>query len=79
MATLTIKNIPDPVVRRLKARAAQHRRSLNAEVIHMLESSTRTTPVSVEEELARIRALRPGPPLRFTQRQLKAWVNEGRM
>ena len=33
MATLTIKNIPEPLVKRLKKQAAAHRRSLNFEVI----------------------------------------------
>lgn len=80
MATLTIKNIPEGVVRRLKARAAQHRRSLNSEVIHVLDSTTRATPIDVEEELARIRARRPIPEsVRITQRQLNAWKSAGRM
>ncbi len=80
MANLTIKNIPDAVVRRLKARATQHRRSLNAEVIHVLDSTTRTTPIDVEAELAQIRARRPIPPsVRITDRQLKKWINDGRM
>ena len=39
MATLTIKNIPDTVVRKLKAQAARHRRSLNSEVIDVLASA----------------------------------------
>src|SRR5439155_25439010 len=38
MANLTIKNVPGRVLRRLKARAALHRRSLNLEVIVCLES-----------------------------------------
>jgi plasmid stability protein len=80
MATLTIKNIPDAIVRRLKTQAAQHRRSLNSEVIHMLDASTRVTPVDVEEELARIRARRPIPDsVRITTRQLNAWKRAGRM
>jgi plasmid stability protein len=37
MATLTVKNVPDALVRRLKQQAALHRRSLNLEVISCLE------------------------------------------
>jgi plasmid stability protein len=79
MATLTIKNIPESLVKRLKQRAAQHRRSLNSEVIDMLDSTTRVTPTDVEEEIARIRARRPIPEtIRITQKQLNAWKREGR-
>jgi plasmid stability protein len=38
MANLTIKKLPDPVYRRLKKHARLHGRSLNAQVIHMLQS-----------------------------------------
>ncbi|MDQ3254247.1 MAG: Arc family DNA-binding protein, partial [Acidobacteriota bacterium] len=33
MATLTIKNLPDDLYQQLKRTAAQHRRSINSEVI----------------------------------------------
>jgi plasmid stability protein len=79
MATLTIKNIPDTLVKRLKRRAAQHRRSLNSEVIDMLDATTRVTPIDVEEEIARVRARRPIPEtVRITPEQIKAWKNAGR-
>ena len=37
MATLTIKNLPDALYARLKARAAEHRRSINSEAILAVE------------------------------------------
>ena len=37
MATLTLRNVPDDLVARLKLRAKQHRRSLNSETIASLE------------------------------------------
>ena len=39
MITITIKGIPKQTHRELKKRAAAHRRSLNSEVIFVLESS----------------------------------------
>jgi plasmid stability protein len=39
MITITIKGIPKETHRELKKRAAAHRRSLNSEVIFVLESS----------------------------------------
>ena len=79
MATLTIKNIPDTVVRKLKAQAARHRRSLNSEVIDVLASAGQAVPIDVEALIARARAVRAIPEtVRITPRQLKAWKNAGR-
>lgn len=39
MAVLTIKNLPDPLYARLKARAASNNRSLNREAITCLEQA----------------------------------------
>lgn len=80
MATLTITSIPESVVRKLKARAARNRRSLNSEVIYLLELTTRATPIDVDTELAWIRSRRPIPEnVRITTRQLNAWKRAGRM
>jgi plasmid stability protein len=38
VANLTIKKLPDPVYRRLKKHARLQGRSLNAQVIHILQS-----------------------------------------
>jgi plasmid stability protein len=39
MATLNLKNFPDPLYERLRDRARQQRRSLAQEVIHLLEQA----------------------------------------
>ena len=36
MATLNVKNLPDPLYRKLQARARRQRRSVAQEVIHLL-------------------------------------------
>ncbi|MFQ5656549.1 MAG: plasmid stability protein [Candidatus Methylomirabilales bacterium] len=79
MATLTIKNIPDALVRRLKAQATLHRRSLNHEVIACLETATQAVPVDPEALLARVRALRRAPTrFRVTDRALTKLKTAGR-
>jgi plasmid stability protein len=40
MATLNIKNLPDPLYRRLRARAKREHRSVAQEVIHILSQAT---------------------------------------
>ena len=79
MATLTIKNIPDPLVKRLKKQAAAHRRSLNFEVISYLEQMTHSVPVDADALLAKARAIRRTPKgMRLTDRVLRELKVVGR-
>jgi plasmid stability protein len=79
MPTMTIKGIPDDVYQRLKQSAAEHRRSLNSEVIVRLERSLGRTRADVTTVLSRIDALRKElsiPPL--TEDFLRKAKSEGR-
>lgn len=58
MPSLTIKNLPAELHRRLRARAARSGRSLNKEVIACLQEAAGARPVDVPAALAEIRALR---------------------
>ena len=52
---LSIKNAPDDVVARLKARAAKNHRSLQGEVLSILEEAVKGPPtLTVEEFLAEL-------------------------
>lgn len=71
MATLTIKNIPEPLVRRLKQQAVARHRSLNFQVISYLEQMTHSVPVDADALLARARVLRRTPKgMKLTDRLL---------
>lgn len=79
MATLTIKNISDRVVKRLKARAVQHHRSLNYEVIACLEAAAQATPLDHDSFLARVRTIRRTPVnLKLTDKTLTQLKTAGR-
>ena len=79
MATLTIKNIPEPLVKRLKQQAAAHRRSLNFEVISYLEQMTHSVPIDADALLARARVFRRSPKgIRLTDRLLHELKVAGR-
>ncbi len=79
MATLTIKNIPEPLVKCLKQRAAAHRRSLNFEVISCLEQMTHSVPIDADALLARARAVRCVPKgVRLNDRLLQDLKTAGR-
>lgn len=50
MATLNIKNLPDALYRKLKARAKRDRRSVAQEVTHLLSQALETSrPLSILE------------------------------
>ncbi len=56
--TLSIKNAPDDIVRRLKERAKKHHRSLQGELLAILEEAARPqramNPGDVLEEVGRL-------------------------
>ena len=58
MATITLKNIPDPTYKTLKQLAAEHHRSINSEVIHLIEKATRSRKIDPDQHLITARKLR---------------------
>lgn len=79
MSTLTIKNLPDALHRRLKEMAERNRRSLNSEVIHLLERSLDAAPVDPRSLLVRARAVREKADLPYlTDAALRAARDDGR-
>ena len=57
MAVLTLKNVPEELVDRLKQEAKQNRRSLNQEALSRLERSVASRRKSAEETIASLRRL----------------------
>lgn len=58
MPTITVKNIPDEIYKRLKESAHAHRRSMNRETIVCLEQGLQIQPAHPKDVLAKARALR---------------------
>jgi antitoxin FitA len=55
---LSIRNVPDEVVQHLKERAARHHRSLQGELLAILEDAVRSPrPLAPDEVLATVRQL----------------------
>jgi plasmid stability protein len=79
MATLTIKNVPKDLHKRLKESAALHRRSMNNETICCLEKVLGAQRVDPKKFLAEVRATRKRMPyVSLTDEFLRAAKNEGR-
>lgn len=55
---LSIKNAPDDLARQLKARAERHHRSLQGEMMAILEAAVREPePLTPQQVLARVRQM----------------------
>lgn len=79
MPTMTIKSIPEQLYRQLKERAAEHRRSLNSEVIVCLEKAIAGSVPDASATLAKADALRAKLRLpRLTEARLRAAKAAGR-
>lgn len=79
MASLTIKGIPDDLLEELRRSAERHRRSLNSEVLRLLEQSVGPSVVDPESFLTRLSRLQDRttvPPL--TDDFLEEAIGEGR-
>jgi plasmid stability protein len=63
MPNLSIKNAPDEMVKRLKRRAERHHRSLQGELMAILEDALGTSrPLTPDEVLTEVRRLRLDTP-----------------
>lgn len=78
MATVTVKDLPEKLHRQLKARALRHRRSLNSEIIEVLEAATTSRKVDPDSLIARAAALRIRVGGRLTDTDLAAFRQAGR-
>jgi plasmid stability protein len=71
MVNLSVKNVPEDVVERLRQRAKRHHRSLQGELLVILEESVEPKKLTVEETYRRIKALHFSTPDEST-----AWIRE---
>ena len=55
--SLSIKNVPDQVAERLRMRAERHHRSIQGELLAILEAAVDEGSLTVEEAHARIKAM----------------------
>ena len=78
MATLTIKNFPDELYEQIKTSAAVNRRSINQEVIYLIEQVLAANAVGQEATLEEVRVLREQLGIYVTDEEINQAKNEGR-
>ena len=77
MASLTLKDIPPRLHKRLRQQAERHRRSLSQEALACLEEATARERIDPDDLLVRARQLRNGVK-HVTERDFETWVSRGR-
>ena len=58
MPSITVKNIPDCTYETLKQIAATHHRSINSEIVYLIERATTSNPFSPEQHISFARQTR---------------------
>jgi plasmid stability protein len=72
--TLTLRDVPEPVVRALRARAKRNRRSMQKEILSVLESAVLDRASLIEQ----ISALRSRAGARMSLDEIHRAIEEGR-
>ncbi len=79
MVTVTIKNIPEQIYERIKAQAKINHRSINGEILSILEQAISIPPIDVKATLERTRKIRERTAhYVITDEEMSKWKKEGR-
>ncbi len=79
MVTLTIKNVPPEIYERIKIQARNNHRSINGEVISILEKALSIPPIDVQATLERTSKIRElTAHYVITADEIEKMINEGR-
>jgi plasmid stability protein len=75
MATLNLKNLPDPIYRKLKSRAKLRHRSMAQEVIHLLSETLNKADVLSILELRGLgkECWKGVDPAQYVEEERRAW------
>ncbi|MCB9423009.1 MAG: Arc family DNA-binding protein [Ardenticatenaceae bacterium] len=78
MPTITVKNIPEDVYERLKEQAKRNRRSINSEIITLMERAVMSYRIDPDEFIERARVIRESLKFVATEEEINQAKNEGR-
>ncbi len=79
MVTLTIKNVPPEIYERIKIQAKNNHRSINGEVISIIEQALSIPPLDIKETLERTKKIRElTAHYVITADEIEKFINEGR-
>ncbi len=79
MATITVKNIPDDIYEKLKAKANTNRRSINSEIINCIEKNVTSTRIDPEKFIAQIEQIPQSDAPKLNNDMLQQFKESGRL
>lgn len=79
MSSLTIKNIPENVLKKLKHRAKVNRRSLNSEIVKNLEDIVTSTKIRSDILIEKAKNIRNELSITINEKFLSENKNKGRL
>lgn len=77
-SSITIRDIPDSTYQKLKERAELHRRSINSEIIMILEQTTHSHPRDPESILLTLKKLHKRAKGSLSMDEIQDAIDEGR-
>ena len=78
MVSMTLKNIPDKLHRRLRERAEAHGRSLNKEILASLEQIAYARRITVPDYLSRVERVHRQIDFQVTFDEIQKAIESGR-
>ena len=79
MVTVTIKNIPEAVYDMIRNQAKTNHRSINGEILSILEQAISIPPLDIQETLKRARKVRElTAQYKITADEIEKLINAGR-
>ena len=78
MPSITVKNIPEPIYKKLKQQAESQHRSMNSEIIACLERSVEPKRVSPDEILRQARLMRKKVKGSLSAEEIRNTIVQGR-
>jgi len=78
MPSITVKNIPDSIYKKLKQQAEAQHRSMNSEIIACLERSVKPNRVSDDELLRQARIMRKKVKGSLSAKEIQDAIDQGR-
>jgi antitoxin FitA len=78
MPSITVKNIPEPIYKKLKQQAEAQHRSMNSEIIACLEQYVEPKRVSPDEILRQARMMRRKVKGSLSAEEIQDAIDQGR-
>ncbi len=78
MPSITVKNIPDSIYKKLKQQAEAQHRSMNSEIIACLERTVEPTRISSDEVLRQARIMRKKVKGSLSADEIQDAIDQGR-